>query len=140
MQPRTLVISALAMLVIAPQVAVAGRARGAVAPPLAHGGAVRSKAKAASGIVPAKTAGHPASDPVYSAPWPSHAIATPDYIFEPASALSPDPLSQLDACSDFGVGCTVDELCSVWSICSPDAGAPAGSDIASEQSSTGTSP
>jgi hypothetical protein len=67
-------------------------------------------------------------DTVYTAPWPETPIVTAVYIYQPASAVTPAPLSAAEACADFGQGCTDEQLCDLWGInCSadPQAGATA---------------
>ena len=93
--------------------------RAPVHPAIAYVTSAHSRARGAT----ASAAG--SSDTVYTAPWSSHSIVTPDYIYVPASALSPDPLSPAEECAGFGTGCTAAQLCDLWSICpaSPEAAA-----------------
>jgi hypothetical protein len=111
--------------------AVAGAGRA----PLGKGG--RDVASTHVKTAVASTSRVGAARTVYGAPWPATPVVTPHYIYVPASDLAPDPLTAADQCADFGTGCTVEQLCDLWTVGCPP---PPATDGFGAGQSTGAQP
>jgi hypothetical protein len=64
---------------------------------------------------------HQSRDVVYTAPFPSTPVVTPDYIYVPAATPTPATAAQIaayeDDCAVTGNDCTPEQLCETWGEC-----------------------